>query len=119
NVLVTTQVALAFVLVIGCGLMVRSFDALRSVDPGFSTDNVLTFSVRPPLTRYEGSQAVAQFYDRLIERLAAVPGVERVGAVDALPLTGRGRSLGIVIEEFPPLTGQFPPVFQVRRTAPG
>ena len=118
NVLVITQVALAFVLLIGCGLMVRSFDALRSVDPGFVTDNVLTFSVRPPLTKYEGSQAIAQFYDRLIERLAAIPGVERVGAVDALPLTGRGRSLGTVIEEFPPAEGQFPPVFQVRRAAP-
>jgi putative ABC transport system permease protein len=119
DVLVTTQVALAFVLVIGCGLMARSFDALRSVDPGFAADNVLTFSVRPPLTKYQGAEAVAQFYDRLIERLAAIPGVERAGAVDALPLTGRGRSLGTVIEEFPPAEGQFPPVFQVRRAAPG
>jgi predicted permease len=119
NVLVTVQVALAFVLVTGCGLMVRSFDALRSVDPGFAAGNVLTFSVRPPLTKYDGPEAVAQFYDELIERLAAIPGVERVGAVDALPLTGAGRSLGTVIEEFPPAEGQFPPVFQVRRAAPG
>lgn len=106
-------------LVIGCGLMVRSFDALRSVDPGFATDNVLTFSVRPPLVKYPGAETVAQFYDRLIERLAAVPGVERVGAIDALPLTGRGRALGTVIEEFSPAEGQFPPVFQIRRAAPG
>jgi len=119
NVLVTTQVALAFVLVIGCGLMVRSFDALRSVDPGFAVDNVLTFSVRPPLTKYQGPEAVAQFYDRLIERLAAIPGVERAGAVDTLPLTGGGRRLGTVIEEFPPAEGQFPPVFLVRRATPG
>lgn len=119
NVLVTTQVALAFVLVVGCGLMVRSFDALRSLDPGFAVDNVLTFSVRPPLTKYEGPLAVAQLYDRLIERLAAVPGVERAGAVDTLPLTGGGRRLGTVIEEFPPAEGQFPPVFLVRRAAPG
>jgi hypothetical protein len=66
-----------------------------------------------------GAETVAQFYDRLIERLAAVPGVERVGAIDALPLTGRGRALGTVIEEFPPAEGQFPPVFQIRRAAPG
>jgi putative ABC transport system permease protein len=119
NGLVTTQVALAFVLVIGCGLMVRSFDALRSVDPGFAVDNVLTFAVRPPLVRYTGAEAVAQFYERLIERLTAVPGVERVGAIDALPLTGRGRALGTVLEEFPPAEGQFPPVFQIRRATPG
>jgi predicted permease len=119
NAMVTTQVALAFVLVIGCGLMVRSFDALRSVDLGFAADNVLTFSVRPPIARYSGADTVAQFYDRLSERLAAVPGVERVGAIDALPLTGRGRALGTVIEEFPPAEGQFPPVFQIRRAAPG
>ena len=119
NVLVTTQIALAFVLVIGCGLMVRSFDALRAVDPGFTVDNVLTFSVRPPLTKYEGPVSIAQFYDRLLERLAAIPGVERAGAVDTLPLTGGGRRLGTVIEEFPPAEGQFPPVFLVRRAAPG
>jgi putative ABC transport system permease protein len=119
NVLVTTQVALAFVLVIGCGLMVRSFEALRSVDPGFAVDNVLTFSVRPPLTKYDGPVAVAQFYERLIERLAGIPGVERAGAVDTLPLAGGGRRLGTVIEEFPPAEGQFPPVFLVRRATPG
>jgi predicted permease len=119
NALVTTQVALAFVIVIGCGLLVRSFDALRAVDPGFVPDNVLTFSVRPPLTKYEGPEAVAQFYERLLERLEAVPGVARAGAIDSLPLTGGGRSLGTVIEEFPPAEGQFPPIFQVRRAAPG
>jgi putative ABC transport system permease protein len=119
NVLVTTQIALAFVLVVGCGLMVRSFDALRSVDPGYAVDNVLTFSVRPPLTKYEGPAAVAQFYDELFERLGAVPGVEQVGAIDALPLTGRGRSLATFVAEFPPAEGEFPPVFQVRRTTPG
>ena len=119
NMLVTTQVALAFVVVIGSGLMVRSFDALRSVDPGFAAERVLTFSVRPPLGRYEGPSAVAQLYQRMTERLEMIPGVARAGAIDTLPLTGPGRSVGTVIEEFPPDEGQFPPVFQVRRAAPG
>jgi putative ABC transport system permease protein len=118
-VLVTTQVALAFVLVIGSGLMVRSFDALRLVDPGFSTDDVLTFSVQPLETKYEDPRAMAQFYERLIERLEAVPGVSRAGAVDGLPLAGFGRNLTTVIEEFPPAENAFPPVFGIRRATPG
>lgn len=119
NALVVTQVALAFVLVIGSGLMVRSFQALRSVDPGFDSEGVLTFAVRPLPTKYEDAEAVAQFYDRLIERLEAVPGVTRAGAINALPLTGVGSNFASVIEEFPPAEGEFPPTFEVRRTTPG
>ena len=119
NALVMTQVALAFVLVIGSGLRARRFEALRSVDPGFSADDVLTFTVQPLPTKYEEPEAVAQFYDRLIERLEAVPGVTRAGAINTLPLTGGGANLATVIEEFPPAEGEFPPGFRVSRTAPG
>jgi predicted permease len=119
NALVTTQVALAFVLVIGSGLMVRSFDALRLVDPGFSAEGVLTFTVRPLETKYADAQAMAQFYDRLLERLEAVPGVTQAGAINGLPLTGFGMNLATFIEEFPPAEGAFPPVFGIRRATPG
>jgi predicted permease len=119
HALVMTQVALAFVLVIGSGLMVRSFDALRSVDPGFSADGVLTFDVRPLATKYESPEAVAQLYDRLVERLEAVPGVTRAGAIDWLPLRGFTFNNVAVIEEFPPAEDALPPLFEVRRTTPG
>ena len=119
NALVMAQVALAFVLVIGAGLMVRSFQALRSIDPGFSADGVLTFEVRPLPTKYAKPEAVAQFFDRLIERLEATPGVIRAGAVDTLPLTGSCNNFAAVIEEFPPAEDDLPPVFAVRRTTPG
>lgn len=119
NALVMTQVALAFVLLIGSGLMVRSFQALQSVDPGFSADGVLTFEVRPLPTKYEEAEAVAQFYDRLIERLEAVPRVTRAGGINTLPLTDGGSNLTTVIEEFPPAEDEFPPTFEVRRTTPG
>jgi predicted permease len=120
NVLVITQVALAFVLVIGSGLMVRSFAALRSVDPGFATENVLTFTVQPLATKYEGVEAVAQFYDRLIERLEAVPGVTRAAAINALPFSiYRCCNVGTVIEEFPPPAGEVPPGFVTHRATPG
>jgi putative ABC transport system permease protein len=119
NALVTTQIALAFVLVIGAGLMIRSFEALRSVDPGFSTDSVLTFELSPPPTKYSDATAVAQFYDQLSERLEAVPGVIAVGAINTLPLTGSGAELASVIEEFPPAQDELAPIFDTRRTAPG
>ncbi len=105
NALVMTQVALAFVLVVGSGLMVRSFQALRSVDPGFSAAGVLTFEIRPLPTKYVRAAAVAQFYDRLVERLEAIPGVIRASAITILPLTGGQNNLQTVIEEFPPATG--------------
>ena len=119
NALVMAQVALAFVLVIGCGLMVRSFQALRSVDPGFSADSVLTFQVRPLRTKYADAEAMTRLYDRLIERLDAIPGVTRAGAIDALPLTGNDDGFAAVIEEFPPAEAALPPSFAVRRTTPG
>jgi putative ABC transport system permease protein len=119
NALVITQVALAFVLVIGSGLMVRSFQALRSVDPGFSADGILTFEVRPLRTKYAKPEAVSQFYERLIERLEAIPGVNRAAAVDGLPLTGNFNNAAALIEEFPPAEGALPPAFEVRRATPG
>jgi predicted permease len=119
SVLVTVQVALAFVLVVGSGLMVRSFDALRSVDPGFSADGVLKFEVQPLPTKHADGEALARLYDRLLERLQGVPGVTRAGAITALPLAGGGPQYTTVIEEFPPAEGEFPPVFLFRRATPG
>jgi predicted permease len=119
NALVITQVALAFVLVIGSGLMVRTVQALRSVNPGFSAEGVLTFEVRPLRTKYPGPDAVAQFYDRLIERLGAIPAVTQAAAVDGLPLTGHWNNSVALIEEFPPAEGALPPGFEVRRATPG
>ena len=63
---------------------------------------------------------MAQFYDRLVERLEAIPGVIRAGAIDMLPLTGEWQNnFAAVIEEFPPAEGALPPVFGVRRATPG
>jgi putative ABC transport system permease protein len=119
NTLVMTQVALAVVLVIGSGLMVRSFQALRSVNPGFVADGILTFEVRPSPSKYPKAEAMAQFYDRLVERLEAIPGVIRAGGVDALPLTGLGPTFHAIVEEFPPAAGALPPSFAVRRATTG
>ncbi|HET8698547.1 MAG TPA: ABC transporter permease, partial [Gammaproteobacteria bacterium] len=119
NALVMTQVALAFVLVIGSGLMVRSFAALRSVDPGFATANLLTFRVQPLATKYGDAEALARLYDRLIERLTAVPGVTRAAAINSLPFSiYHCCNVSTVIEEFPPAEGQVPPGFITHRITP-
>ena len=119
SVLVVAQVALALVLLVGSGLMVRSFQELRSVDPGFNAEGVLTFRLAPPPNKYAGPDALTQFYDELIDRLEELPSVVSAGGINTLPLTGGGAILATAIEEFPPAEGEFPPTFLVRRATPG
>jgi putative ABC transport system permease protein len=120
NALVVLEVALALVLLVGAGLMVRSFQQLRSVDPGFEPGGVLTFNLSPAPVRYENDPVrVARFYDQLLEKLESLPGVTAAGAVNTLPLTGGGARLTTVIDDFPPADDEFPPVFLIRRATPG
>ena len=119
NILVVSQVALALVLLIGSGLMVRSFQRLRDVEPGFQAEGVLTFGLRPLPTKYDGPEGVVRFYDQLVEQLAGVPGVSAVGGIETLPMTESGRFVARVIEEFPVSEGELLPVFYLRRVTPG
>ncbi|MQA91562.1 MAG: FtsX-like permease family protein [Gemmatimonas sp.] len=119
NGLVILQIALAMVLVVGSGLLVRSVGKLQLVDPGFDVDRVLTFRLDLSRNRYEGPEATARFYDELHTKLEALPGVVAAGGVTALPLTPRGAELGAQIEEFPLGQDEFPWVVQFRRATPG
>lgn len=120
HALVVTQVALAVLLLVGSGLMVRSFQKLRSVHPGFTAGNVLTFQLSPPPSRYPGPEGAAQFYDQLLERVRALPGVRAAGATTQLPLAGgTGAILATGILDFPVGPDEFPPTFFVRRVTPG
>jgi predicted permease len=119
SVLVVGQVALALILLVGSGLMVRSFQQLRSVDPGFDPQGVMTFRLSPPPSKYPGGDATAQFYDQLIERLEAIPGATSAGGITNLPLTGGGAILTTQIDDFPTPEGEFPPTFLIRRATPG
>src|SRR5262245_13891823 len=85
--LVTGQVALAVVLVIGAGLMIRTLAALGNVDLGFTPERVLTMRVTIPGTRYDTGERVATFFDELQARVRALPGVEAAGVMRALPLS--------------------------------
>ena len=83
-----SEVTLSLVLLIGAGLMVRSFAEIHKVDPGFEAKNVVTFNAPLQFLKYLTSQSRASFLNRLGDRLAGIPGVEGVGGVTPLPLAG-------------------------------
>ena len=83
--LVACEVALSFILLIGSGLMIRTFAQLLSIDPGFSADHVLTFQITPPEARYPKDSDRTRMLYQFSKRLTALPGVESVGGVHRLP----------------------------------
>jgi predicted permease len=95
NALVVAQTALAVLLLVGAGLLFKSFVRLQRVDPGFDPAHVLTFGVSLPGASYATPQQSALFYQQLTERLAGLPGVRAAGAVFGLPLTGFGYSMSV------------------------
>ena len=88
NALVVLQTAAALVLLIGSGLLLQSFRALRSVDPGYDTENILSFQMAPDAQKLglTDAPAFARFHYAFMDRLKALPGVEAVGLVNTLPL---------------------------------
>lgn len=98
--LVISEVALSFVLLIGAGLMIRSFSRLLAVDPGFKTDHVLTAFISLPVAKYPKREEQVTFFDRLLERLRNVPGVSAAGVVTDIPLYG-GSSTGFDVDGRP------------------
>ena len=106
NGLVTSQVALAFVLLIGAGLMLMSFRAALAVDPGFDPDGVLTAFVSLPSARYPDGNARRQFTEALRSGIAAIPGVNAVGITAQLPFTGNNSNSVILPEGYVPSPGE-------------
>ncbi len=88
NALVVSQVSLAFILLIVAGLLLHSLVQLRQVDPGFEPDNLLTMSIALAPTEYPKDYQVSAFYQQVLERIEALPGVRSAGAVNQLPATG-------------------------------
>ena len=97
--LVSLQVALAVVLLVGGALLFRSFSRLMAVDPGFRGDRTLTLATSLPVAAYRTGAEVRAFYTRLIERLAAIPGVAAAGASTDLPLSVRERRASTIENE--------------------
>jgi len=98
--LVVAEVALAMILLIGAGLMVRAYINVNAVDPGFDADDLLTLRVALPAADYPDADARARFFDELVERTRAVPGVEAAAATTLLPVGSfSGTYLGVEGEE--------------------
>lgn len=98
SMLVALEMGLAVVLVVGAGLMGRTLQSLRSVDPGFEADGVITVRPTPPSSRYSENADIVAYYDELTSTLAALPGVVSVGGIQFLPMTPGGWWAGYVPE---------------------
>jgi putative ABC transport system permease protein len=96
--LMGAQVALALVLLVASGLMVRSFQKLRAVDPGFNPASTLTFSIGLPQAKYRTRQAAADLHTDILDRLSALPGITKASATTCLPLAGPCYGNGLRVE---------------------
>jgi predicted permease len=94
SALVIAEVAISLVLLVGAGLMIKSFYHLQKVDLGFHSNNILTFDITLPRARYEPGEKVARTFRDVTERLKSISGVEAVSTTSALPLNGGGFYLG-------------------------
>lgn len=104
GLLVVAEIALAMILLVGAGLLIRTFSALHSVVPGFDPHNVLTMETALTGTRYDRSAAFSEVTRQVLERLHALPGVDAAAASSYLPLEG-GLGLGFIIEGKPLTNG--------------
>jgi putative ABC transport system permease protein len=103
--LIVAEIAIAVVLLVGAGLLIRSFNRIQAVDVGFEVDGVATMRLTVPSVRYEGAADVMQFYARLTEQLGALPQVRSVGLASSI-LVGQFPNSGLInIEGRPPLEG--------------
>jgi predicted permease len=104
--LVMVQVGCAFVLLVGAGLLFASFRQVLAVDPGFTTEKVLTGAVSLPESRYGDADALRRFTDEALRRLRDLPGVRAAGVTDSLPLGNRASASAILAEGYKAQPGE-------------
>jgi putative ABC transport system permease protein len=103
SIFVVLQVAFALVLLVGAGLFMKSLGRLRSVEPGFNAENLLTMRVSLPARKYDSDPKMLDFFSRVSEQLRAIPGVTAVGAINTLPFAGPHSGTRMQIEGQPQL----------------
>jgi predicted permease len=114
SALVVAQLALSLPLVVGAAALSRSFSGVMGVDPGFSTENLLTLHMAIPRAKYDSDERIAVLYRQIVDRVSAVPGVVSAGMVNRLPLAGNNFVLPFELESAP---GK-PVTLQVRSVTP-
>jgi putative ABC transport system permease protein len=120
NALVVAQVALALVLLVSAGLMIRTFQALRRVEPGFSRpEEIQTLRISIPKSQVEDSVAVARMEQRILDSMASIPGVTSAALSSAVPMSGQGWSDPIFAEDRVYASGELPPLRRFKFASPG
>jgi putative ABC transport system permease protein len=118
SALVSVEVALSIVLLIGAGLMLRSLWALQNTNPGFDAHNVLTLALEIPKNQFTKPSEEHQFLGEVLQRIRALPGVDYVGGVDDLPLAG-GSNQPVAVEGQPVVPMSEQPEVSIREVTPG
>jgi len=119
RLLVVVQTALTLVLLVGSGLLMRSFSRMLHADLGFKPENAMTFRVDLPRSSYADTARVIDFETRLLEKLAAIPGVETAGAASRVPMAGSAPGTAFMIDGRPTPAGQLPPLIHYKHVTPG
>ncbi len=119
NLLVIAEFAVALLLLVGAGLMIKSFLRLQQVDPGFETANLLTMNISPLPQKYNQPQPVNIFYDQIMERVRNLPGVKSVGGIYPLPLSDSNVMEAVLVQGGPNLPYADRPTIGVRSVTPG
>jgi putative ABC transport system permease protein len=119
NLLVIAEVSLALVLLIGAGLLIRSFQKAQQVKPGFEAGNVLLLRLALPQNNYQNGEAVTRFFENVEQRLARLPGAQALGVVNILPLSGQSSSVEFNVAGRPPAVREKTPRAQYRIATPG
>lgn len=118
--LVVLQVAMALILLIGSGLMVRTFQALQHVEPGFTQpQDILTLRLTIPESQEGNATLVARMHNNIMDRIAAVPGVQSVAAANSITMDGNRNNDPIFVEGQPTSEGQLPPIRRYKHISPG
>jgi putative ABC transport system permease protein len=119
SVFIVSEIALSLMLLVAAGLLLKSFSQLRGVNPGFDANHVLAVRLSLPAARYSNGASVKTFYDKIAPRIAALPGIEGVSAVSALPLSGLIARTTFTIAGRAPVSPGETPFAQHRWVGPG
>jgi len=117
--LVVAQMALALTLLVGAGLLLKSFTRITGIDPGFRSDHLLTFNLALPVSKYRSDTALRAYFDETLPRIAAVPGVKAVGTTTTMPFSGNWSTGSFSVEGYQPPPKQPGPWGDIRIISTG